>query len=33
LVERAAWVLYQQGYILLEDYRRYVLEALRQPLE
>jgi hypothetical protein len=33
LVERAAWVLYQQGYILLEDYRRYVLEALRQPLQ
>jgi hypothetical protein len=32
LVERAAWVLYQQGYILREDYRRYVLEALRQPL-
>jgi hypothetical protein len=32
LVERAAWVLRRQGYILLKDYRRYVLDALRQPL-
>jgi hypothetical protein len=32
LVRRAAQELRQQGYILLEDYRRYVREAAHQPL-
>jgi hypothetical protein len=32
LVERAAWGLLKQRDILPEDYRRYVLETLRQPL-
>jgi hypothetical protein len=32
LVRRAAQALRQQGYILPEDYRRYVREAAHQPL-